>query len=292
MTGLQRALIGLAVLGAVACGSAPFQATPPALPSPSSLPPPLPGTAVWLLGEVHDNAALHALRLQTLQTLLHQGARPALLMEQFDRERQGQIDALLQRAPGQAPDAAERDRTVNALVLLGGAAPGWQWDFYRPYLDLALRYRLPLVAANVSRSDARALMAHGLAAHGFEPAVPADIGAAQAGQIERSHCGQIDAAQAGRMARAQVARDQFMARQVAAQAGRSVVLLAGNGHVRKDVGVLRWLPPALQARTRVVGFVEAGPADDDDAAAYDQTVSAPAAPRGDPCAALRGAASR
>ena len=297
MTGLRRALIGLAVLGAVACGSAPFQATPPAPspplppPLPSLSPPPPPGAELWLLGEVHDNAALHALRLQTLQTLLHQGARPALLMEQFDRERQGQIDALLQPAPGQAPDDAERDRTVNALVRLGGAAPGWQWDFYRPYLDLALRYRLPLVAANVSRSDARALMAQGLAAHGFEPAVPADIGAAQAGQIERSHCGQITAAQAGRMVNAQVARDQFMARQVAAQAGRGVVLLAGNGHVRKDVGVPRWLAPALQARTRVVGFVEAGPADDSDAAAFDQTISAAAATRNDPCAALRPAAA-
>ena len=39
-----------------------------------------------------------------------------------------------------------------------------------------------------------------------------------------------------------------------------VVLLAGNGRVRKNLGVPHWLPPALQARTRVVGFVEAGPA--------------------------------
>ena len=281
MTGLRGALIGLAALGAVACSS-----PPPAARQPDT-------TDLWLLGEVHDNAALHALRLQTLQTLLDRGARPALLMEQFDRERQGQIDPLLQRAPGMQADDAGRELTLNALVQLGGgASSGWQWDFYRPYLQLALRYRLPVVAANVSRSDARALMAQGLAAQGFDAAVPADIGAAQAGQIERSHCGQIDAAQAGRMATAQVARDQFMARQVAAQAGRGVVLLAGNGHVRKDVGVPRWLPPALQARTRVVGYVEAGPADDNDgdAAAYDQTVSAPAAARNDPCAAMRPAA--
>ena len=280
MTGLRAALIGLAVLGTVACCSAPGALRPP------------PGANLWLLGEVHDNPAVHALRLQTLQTLLDRGARPALLMEQFDRERQSQIDTLVQPAPGWAPDDVARDLTVNALVQLGGGtAAGWQWDFYRPYLHLALRYRLPVVAANVSRSDARALMAQGLAAQGFDAAVPADLGAALARQIERSHCGQINPAQAGRMANAQVARDQFMARQVVAQAGRGVVLLAGNGHVRKDVGVPRWLPPALQARTWVVGFVEAGPPDDSDATAFDQTVTAPAAARNDPCAALRPAAA-
>ena len=283
MTGRRAALgalIALAVLGGAACSS----------PQPHWSPP----TAdLWLLGEVHDNAALHALRLQSVQALLDQGARPALLMEQFDRQQQSQIDRLLQPAPGVTQDAAARDATVEALVQLGGGATsGWQWDFYRPYLRLALRYQLPLVAANVSRSDARALMAQGLAAQGFDAAVPPDIGAAQAGQIERSHCGQIDATQAGRMATAQVARDQFMARQVVAHAGRGVLLLAGNGHVRKDLGVPRWLPLALQARTRVVGFVEAGQADDGAAAAFDQTVSAPAAPRGDPCAAQRPAASR
>ena len=282
MTGLRAALTSLAVLGTVACGSAPPALRPP------------PNANLWLLGEVHDNPAVHARRLQSLQTLLDQGARPALLMEQFDRERQGQIDTLLPTAqapaPGRAPDDAARQRTVNALVQLGGgAASGWQWDFYRPYLHLALRYQLPLVAANVSRSDARALMAQGLAAQGFEAAVPADIGAAQAGQIERSHCGQINAAQAGRMASAQVGRDQFMARQVAAHAGRGVVLLAGNGHVRKDVGVPRWLPPALQARTWVVGFVEAGQDDAGDGTAFDQTIPTPAAPRSDPCAAMRPA---
>ncbi len=281
--GALIALAVLAVLGGAACSS----------PQPHWSPP----TAdLWLLGEVHDNAALHALRLQSVQALLDQGARPALLMEQFDRQQQSQIDRLQQAAPGVAPgvaqDAAARDATVEALVQLGGGATsGWQWDFYRPYLRLALRYQLPLVAANVSRSDARALMAQGLAALGFEAAVPPDIGAAQAGQIGRSHCGQIDAAQAGRMATAQVARDQFMARQVVAQAGRGVLLLAGNGHLRKDVGVPRWLPPALQARTRVVGFVEADGGEEGAAAAYDQTVSAPAAPRADPCAAMRPAAA-
>lgn len=96
-------------------------------------------------------------------------------------------------------------------------------------------------------------MAQVLAAQGFVADVPADIGAAQADQIERSHCGQIDPRQASRMALAQVARDQFLARQVVAHVGRGMMLLAGNGHLREDLGVPRWLRPTLQQRTRVVG---------------------------------------
>jgi len=263
--------LGLAAtLALAACGSLP--------------PAPTPGASLWLLGEVHDNAEAHARRLQRLQQQLDAGARPALLMEQFDRERQPDIDRLLQRPTGTtgAADEALIDRLV---ALGGGTAGGWDWALYRPVLRLALQYRLPLVAANVSRADSRAVMRQGLAATGFDAAVPADLQQAQAQAIEASHCGQLDATQAGRMALAQVARDQFMARQLVARAGRGAVLLAGNGHVRRDVGVPRWLPPALRAQARVVGHVEPG---DPSATAYDEVVVAPAQPRGDPCAGMRG----
>ena len=42
---------------------------------------------VVLLGEVHDNAAQHALRVAALRQLLAAGARPAIAFEQLDRER-------------------------------------------------------------------------------------------------------------------------------------------------------------------------------------------------------------
>jgi uncharacterized iron-regulated protein len=82
-----------------------------------------------------------------------------------------------------------------------------------------------------------------------------------------------------------VARDQFMARLVAQHAARGVVLLAGNGHVRADIGVPRWLAPGLRARTQAVGALEAGSAVD--AQAYDSVLRTAAQPRPDPCAGLR-----
>jgi hypothetical protein len=243
-----------------------------------------PSPNALLLGEVHDNAAQHALRLEAFQKLLNTGARPALLMEQFDREHQAAIDAL--RAPRARVDAA-------AVIAAGVGASSWNWDFYRPFIDLALSHDLPIVAANVSRTEGRRVMSQGLAANGFEAAVPRDISEALGITIEASHCGMLDGATAQRMVPVQVARDQFMARLIEANAARGVVLLAGNGHVRKDVGVPRWLSAATRAKTESHGYLEAG--DDTGLAksgaantAYDVVNFTAAQKRDDPCEAMRG----
>jgi len=235
---------------------------------------------VLLLGEVHDNAAQHALRQQALAALLALGDRPALLMEQFDREYQPAIDQAV-RDSASLP-LAER---VEALIAAGGRAPGWQWDLYRPYLAMALQHGLPVIAANVSRAEARRVIGLGLAASGWTEPVPEDIARAQTAAIEASHCGQVDAALAARLARAQLARDQFMAQQIERHAARGVLLLAGNGHVRTDIGVPRWLPPDLRARSRSVGYLEPG----DRRAPYDAVVVTAAQRRVDPCATMRPA---
>lgn len=235
-----------------------------------------------LLGETHDNAAQHALRVQVLAALLDAGDRPALLMEQFDRERQAAIDRALR--PSDAAGPAALDAWVEAVIDAGGRLPGWNWDYYRPFIRLALQHGLPIVAANVPRAEARRIIELGLAATGWQATVPDDIARAHAAAIEAGHCGQIDAAMAARLADAQVARDQFMARMIGAQAARGAVLLAGNGHVRKDIGVPRWLPPALREHSQAVGFLEPG---EPDADVYDDVVVTAAQPRADPCATMR-----
>lgn len=232
---------------------------------------------IVLLGEVHDNAAQHALRLRAFEAVLARGTRPALVMEQFDRQRQPAIDARRRAAP--PPDA---DAIIAAGA--GGAGAGWQWSFYRPFVALALAHDLPIVAANVGRDEARAVMRDGLAAHGFDADVPDALLQAQAQAIEASHCGRVGGDLARRMALAQVARDQAMARALQAHASRGAVLLAGNGHVRTDIGAPRWLDAATRARSEAVGMVEVG----DPTAAFDRRVVTPAQPRPDPCAAAGG----
>ncbi len=238
--------------------------------------------SIVLLGEVHDNAAQHAMREQALRRWLESGARPVLLMEQFDRERQGELDRALAQ-PGASADAV----TAAAGAASTRPGQGWHWPFYRPYIALAIEYRLPIVAANVSRADARRVMSEGLPALGFDPNVPADVAVAQAGDIADSHCGVLDAADAQRLVAAQVARDQFMARMIERAAPHAVVLLAGNGHVRSDVGVPRWLTPATRRRSVAIGLLE--PATPAEHARFDVALTTPEQPRVDPCEAMRAA---
>ena len=238
--------------------------------------------SVVLLGEIHDNAAQHAMRERALRQWIEAGARPTLLMEQFDRERQGDLDRALAQ-PGVSADA----------VIAAAAAPslrpgqGWRWPLYRPYIALAIEYRLTIVAANVSRADTRRVVGEGLQALGFDPNVPADIADAQASEIIDSHCSQLDAADAQRLVAAQVARDQFMARMIERVAPRAAVLLAGNGHVRSDIGVPRWLTPATRRRSVAIGLLEVGASAD--GMHFDVVLRTPEQPRADPCEAMRAA---
>ncbi|MCY7317089.1 MAG: ChaN family lipoprotein [Rubrivivax sp.] len=248
--------------------------------------------AVLLWGEVHDNAAQHALRRDALARLLARGARPVLLMEHFDREQQPTIDRLL---------AAAEPPTAQALIDAAGG-PGWSWPLISPLLDLALQHRLPIVAANVARTDTRRIIREGLAPLGFDASVPADLLAAQTTLIEASHCGLLPAGLAPRMALAQVARDQFMAQQLQHALTRSiasavspatsavpprVLLLAGNGHVRSDIGVPRWLGAATRVQTLSVGLLEDR---GDESRSFDRAITTAAQPRPDPCAAMQAPA--
>ena len=224
-----------------------------------------------LWGEVHDNPVLHAHRLAAFEALLASGARPALVLEMLDRARQPELDRL--RAGG--ADAA-------ALVTAVGGR-GWHWPFYQPWIERALAHGLPLVAANLGREEARRVMADGLATHGFDPEVPEPLLAAQAQLIEASHCGLVGGPRARRMDLAQVARDQAMAHALQAHAARGAVLLAGNGHVRRDIGVPLWLPADVRQRTWVVGRVERG----DGTTAFDERHEFAPHPRPDPCAGMK-----
>jgi len=229
-----------------------------------------------LLGEVHDNAEGHAVCIEAFRAWLATGARPALLMEQFDRERQADLD--------RARAGPARSDAKRIIGLAGGGASAWKWHFYEPLLALALEHDLPIVAANVSRADTRKVMERGLAASGFDADVPEGILAAQAAAIVASHCGMVDEPMARRLALAQIARDQFMARMVEQNASRGVVLIAGAGHVRTDIGVPRWLPATVRAGSEAIGFVEEASVRE---APFDRVVVTARHDRPDPCAGLK-----
>ena len=89
------------------------------------------------------------------------------------------------------------------------------------------------------------------------------------------------------MVRIQIARDLSLAHTAtsALRPGQTVLLLAGSGHVRRDLGIPRHLDPALAQQARVV-WMQAG-GEPVPAGQADATWATPAVPEKDHCAQLR-----
>jgi uncharacterized iron-regulated protein len=247
------------------------------------------GNAIVLLGEVHDNALQHRLRLEVLRRAFEAGWRPAIAMEQLDREHQADIERARVERPLDADYLIEKAATEH-----GKSSNGWNWDYYRPYIALALQYGVPLLAANLSRHDAQKIVELGYSGV-FDDATEHLLGldrqrpalqAVQENEIEVGHCHALPRELLPAMARTQLARDAVMAGVLREHDEQGVVLLAGDGHARRDIGVPTWLEPAVLARVFTVGFREK-----DDrappASAFDAVVTTDAAPRSDHCATLR-----
>jgi uncharacterized iron-regulated protein len=246
----------------------------------------LAGNAIVLLGEVHDNAEQHQLRLDVLRRAFAGGWRPAIVMEQFDIDRQADIERARREQPRNAQHLIDQATTRTA-----GSRTGWNWDFYKPYVALALQYDVPLLAANLSNAETRRIVREGLvasfggqrlAALGLDRTIAPEWQQAQEREIDRGHCGALPATMWPRMAQAQFARDAVMADVLRRHSLRGAVLLAGNGHVRRDLGVPRWLE-AEAPRVFALALLERGDTSTPQNA-FDATALTEAAERADPCA--------
>ena len=184
-----------------------------------------------ILGETHDNPEHHRLQRLALERLT--GPR-ALAMEQFDSEYQAAIDAAPAKTEAIA-DAGHFDRK------------GWNWPLYRPLVEFAVEHRWPIIAANLSRMEARRIV-RDPAASGLPPAP--EVAKALERDIAESHCGERPPPKllAG-MVEAQRTRDAHMASRL----GSRTVLITGSGHARRDRGVPLYLPGADVVS---IGFME------------------------------------
>lgn len=246
-----------------------------------SLANPLAQHTIWLMGEVHDNAQGHLLRQQLLQQALEQGWRPSLVLEQLDKEQQKL-----------ATEAFNNCSNANCFIEKLNQK-NWDWALYKGLIELAYQYKLIIVAGNLSRQDASAVMKQGFKASlpatlidalKLETELPTTILNAQIKAVDEGHCGQMPAQFLNPMAKAQIARDVWMAytlEQALVQNPKGVVLIAGNGHTRKDIGVKQWLKPHLQDSTISYGFLEN--LGTQDSSLYDRVINIPPITRPDLC---------
>jgi uncharacterized iron-regulated protein len=239
-----------------------------------------------LLGEVHDNGGQHALRGQLIAALSDR--RPAIVFEQFAES----LAAL--SPPGEGVDLE------GWLDGTGFDREAWKWPLHRPVIEAAIAYGRSLWGSGLSREALRSVVRDG------ESAAPAHLrplleqapldGAAQAAldrELVDGHCGQLPEAMIPGMRAAQAVRDAAMTNALLRAAGGGPAwLIAGNGHVRGDIGVPRLLRAVAPGRrVLTVGFLERTEVGGEPAAsvrtAFDVVVVTPRVARPDPCAGFR-----
>lgn len=258
----------------------------------AELSPAVQGADYLLLGEVHDNAAGHALRLSWLDQL--QARQPwALAMEQFDIENRNSLEKALQeiRGSGKVVDVAAGARAVAENG--GFNFKGWRWSLYEPVLVRVLQQGIPLYPANLSRKSLGAIIRGQQA----PPPEPSQWSVAQRAallkEVQEGHCNLMPESELPLLAAAQRARDLTMAEAMVRarrDTGRPVILLAGNGHVRKDLAVPVWLHQLDPgAKIVSVAVLERGgkPEDRPTTEGFDAVYWVAREERPDPCEALR-----
>lgn len=209
-----------------------------------------------LLGEVHDNPDHHAFQLECLIALGESGLRPAVAFEQLDREYDSALQRLL------AAGGATAEAVANTTNF---DRKNWGWDLYRPFIDAALRYGMSLRAANLSRAAASRVVKAGLDALGEGRASALRINAAWSGAREHvlreiiveGHCRALPESIVPGMVLAQRARDATLAEALLDPGPDGAVLIAGNGHVRRDLGVPLYLRQARPGESILsIGLLE------------------------------------
>ncbi len=238
-----------------------------------------------LLGELHDNGIHHQVRgaLLTASAIEH----PSVVFEQFSRS-----------ATPILPPAAGEDMGAW-LDSHGFDRKSWKWPLHEPVVDAAIASGRGLWGSGLSREMLRSVVREGTGAAPAELRAllqrsPLDSAAQAAidAELMESHCGKLPASMMPGMRAAQEVRDAAMADALlAGGASGPVWLIAGNGHVRMDMGVPRLLREAAPGKkVLAVGLLERGTAEAATGAAtgrlYNVIIITPPAEREDPCLGL------
>lgn len=236
----------------------------------------LPADAV-LLGEQHDAPDHQRLQREVVVWLATRGQLAALVMEMAERGRS---------TTGLPRDASEAQ--VQAALQWQDAA--WPWRTYAPVVMAAVNAGVPVLGGNLPRADMRAAMAQ----MQWDKHLPAAALQWQYQALREGHCGLLPESQMAPMARIQIARDASMAQAVqsAVRPGRTVVLVAGAGHVLRTVGVPTHWPANLVSKVVLAqaGQAQAAIKNEPPSGTHDPAdlvVATPALPEQDACAPLR-----
>ena len=224
---------------------------------------------VLLLGEQHDAPEHHAWERDTVTHWAAKGQLAAVVLEMADAGHS------TQSLSGKATES-------EVQTALAWNDKGWPWAHYGPSVMAAVQSGVPVYGGNLPRAQMKAVMQQTQ----WDTHLPAAHWQRQQDAIREGHCGLLPDTQLVPMARIQLAKDASLARtaQQHVHAGKTVIVIAGRGHVLRSIGIPSWLPAGTRA---VVAIGQAGdtaqaPASDRDAVHY-----TPATPPKDHCSAFR-----
>jgi uncharacterized iron-regulated protein len=221
---------------------------------------------ILLLGEQHDASAHQATQQQVVTALAARGQLAALALEMADSGTATRM-----------ADASE-DQVRRQLRWDNQA---WPWAAYGPVVMAAVRAGVPVLGANLPRSEMRASMNDTQ----LDQRLPGPALQAQQQLIRQGHCGLLPESQITPMTRIQIARDRRMADTLAqaVRPGQVVVLISGSVHADKRLGVPQHLPAGLQVKAvRLLAGGQGLPGEE-----FDSVWATEAVPDKDYCAGLR-----
>lgn len=225
---------------------------------------------VLLLGEQHDAKDHQQIEQQVIADLAARGLLAAVALEMADT---GLSTAALK------PSATEQ-QTRDALKWNN---KGWKWEAYGPAVMTAVRAGVPVLGANLPRTELQASMADST----LDVLLPGPALKTQQQGIRLGHCNMLPESQIVPMTRIQIAKDVTMANTLsqAAFPGKVVVLLTGSGHAHRLLGVPLHLRSDLKTVSVLLRAVNAH--GDEPTAAFDSIWPTPAVPEVDYCAGLK-----
>jgi len=232
---------------------------------------------VILLGEQHDAPEHQQIHQHVIARLAVDGRLGAVALEMAEA---GRSTAALKSNSTQ----------LQVQEALGWNNKSWPWTAYGPAVMVAVKAGVPVLGANLPAAQMRSAMADTQ----LDTRLPGPALKAQQQQIRTGHCDLLPENQISPMTRIQVARDLSMARTIeqAALPGKTVVLLAGSGHVDRLLGVPQHLPADMKLKAVLL---RAGPSQDAAPVrgdtgrppAFDVVWTTPALPEKDHCAGLK-----
>jgi uncharacterized iron-regulated protein len=270
-----------------------------------------------LIGEVHDNADHHRIQGWAIGLIAGRLAQrtsgrgaAAAVFEQISADQRSALDSFAELAAS-SPQLATADRLFE---LLDWEKTGWPpAEIYKPLFETVIQSKLTILPGEAPRAQIRTVAKSGLDAVGaadrrqlkLDQPLPAERQDSLLAELEASHCGLMSRSALANMAAAQRYRDAYLARALvdAADTYGRAVLIAGDGHVRRDRGVpwyVRGVAPGKSLVAVMLVEVEEGK---NGAAAYlegglggrpiaDYVVFTPRAERADPCERMREQAGR